>query len=262
MQKIRVMEKPQEVVLLETPVFWPPVESAKDREWFNRVNQENAEEAFQCMVHAEHNGMQTQVDIRKDEVRSWLNKDRAEDAVFQGRVMDWDSGLFACKNIDDPQKPFTIKGDKFDWDTFSVELSGEKIPLFALERATMLRSRGVIPDFFAVAGPGEPNYLPTSHNLKEETKRTLHDVARVTKQAGGLALRLGLMAGEALGKAGSTVAPVAGRVGAKAVGAAGKGVLVTAGASAGAIAAFLKDPVLLACFGLKPCFIVEIGRWD
>ena len=246
MNKVKVMEKPTEIVLFNPQVFMPPVESARDREWHNRENREQALESYRCMVHSEENNLPSQYELHKEDVRAHLDKDRAEEAIFKAKVQDIYSKLFAVHEFRDQPEPFSVKSKKFDWQVLPIEMTRERVPLFALERATMLKRNGVVPDFYALAVPGKANFNPTSYVVKQETKKTLKDVGRLSVQTAKLTLRAGKKAGKAALVAGSAVGTT----------------VASVMPSREAWDAFFKDPVLLACFGLRPCFLVEIGRWD
>lgn len=246
MSKVKLMEKQKDIVILDQRIFMPPVESAKTREWHNHENKVRAITSLECAVHAEINNMPSQVALHKADAMNLLNRDRAEEADFVAQSNGIDSKLFAVHDFEDKLVPFTVKSRKFDWEVLPMAMTDERVPHFALERATFLKSKGIRPDFWAMAVPGTPNYLPTGHNAREETKKVLRQVGRMGLRVAEFAFLAGKVAGKAAVVAGSAVGTA----------------IIAVMPSQEAWDAFLNDPVLLACFGLTPCYLIEIGRWD
>lgn len=196
-------------------------------EWFNNKNKEGALKACEASAHAAFNGIQKQAELYEKDALAFYNKDRAEKTVVISRQLGFKTKLFAVHESDGFEE-FEVKSTKWDWKVMPIEISEERTPTMVLERLTLLSSYGVSFDNFAIAVPYKANYKPTTHVLKTETINTVNSITKPfteTAKKSSKGLR--------------KIAPLAAAV----------------------WAAFLRDPVLLGCYGIKPMFLIEIGRW-
>ena len=207
----------------------------KGYSWFNQENKDEAFSSLSAMVHARHNNIPSQARLHYKDAVAHYNKDRAEHSLARTRVMDYPTKLFAVHEFDDDPVPFTVKSTKFDWEVLPIDLTRERTPLAVLERVTQLKRAGIEFDHYAMAVPGEANHVPAQYVAREQVQRTLQDIARLGRRI--------IRSARAVGAAAASAA---------------RPVVV----SAEAMNRFLKDPVLLGCYGFSPCYLIEIGRWD
>ena len=195
-------------------------------EWFNNKNCAGALHALEAAAHASVNGINSQVELYKKEAVAMYNKDRSEKTVAIGERLGMKPKpkLFAVHELRE-NKPFEIKSPKWDWKIYPVDSSNQKVPLIFLQKTTFLSGHGIDFDSIAIAVPSKANYLPFGHVLKDKTKNTLAALVNFGAELGNLSYKIVKSAGP-IGRA------------------------------------FLKDPVLLGCFGRNPMFMVEIGRWE
>lgn len=125
-------------------------------------------------------------------------------------------------NCSDTSVPIQIKGHGYTWNVQSIDQAEETIPSHFLERLTLLRARGIEPDQIYVGVPFSPNKPSLTQVLVQEAKAGIAATSEALKKAGQFAAK----------QADETIEVFK-----------------------------MPDPVLLVGFGLKPCIMVEIGRW-
>lgn len=208
-------------------------------EWFSEGNRQKAQQALESYAYARFNNVPNLPVQYKAQAISALNKDKAEKAVYAGNRLNMAAKLFAVHE-GSMLEPFAIKSGKFDWKVIPIQISKEPVPDFVMRNLMAFRQAGIVFDTFAVAVPGNPNYVPAKYALQHETKRTLSQIGMAAKKVA-----------KSAAAATSTVA-----VGASAV------VVGAIAVPAAAVSAFLSDPVFLGSYGENPSYLVEIGRWE
>lgn len=225
-QKISVLESPERKEKLRQ-ILQP----LSVYQWFDSRNMNSALQSFEASAHAAVNGIDSQMSLHAKDTLFYYNKDRAEKSVNLGKKLSLDVKLFAVCEPKNNSDSFKIKSDKWDWEILPLNISDERVPARFLKRVTHLSQNNIFFDSWAVAVPSSPNCMPVAHAIKGEALNVLKDIAKISAGAKNAAYK-----------------------GVKAVAPAVR-------LSRKAIDAFLKDPVLLGCYGNDPVFLVEVGRW-
>ena len=148
---------------------------------------------------------------------------------------------------EEPVSPKIVKSSQFDWAVKSINTSDEAVPVFALRNLSAFRQAGVVFDSLAVASPYQANYLAPGFVLGQESQTALIQTYSLSKSLLRAVSKATIKTAAATASAATTALTK---------------IADAAEAKARAPKEFIKDPVLLGCFGDSPCFLIEIARWE
>lgn len=220
--------------------------SVSNHNWFNPELKEKAIDAVEAFCLAVHNNIPRVMEDYWKQAVSIRNLDKSEYAIATARRQGIDAKLFSILE-EEPVSPKIVKSSQFDWAVKSIDTSNEAVPVFALRNLSALRQAGVVFDSLAVASPYHANYLAPGFVLGQESQTALIQAYELGKSLLREVYKVPQKTAAATASAATTALTK---------------IADAAEAKARPPKKFVKDPVLLGCFGDSPCFLIEIARWE
>lgn len=189
-------------------------------EWVDKEIKADAQESLMGVLNSIENKLAKQTELHTRNLISAYNYNNSLRTTEILKAYNVPAKLFSV--IEKPANVIDVKGQGFTWKVFSIEESEEIVPSMFLERLTMLKYNGIIPDTLFIAVPFAKQKLTLGNAVKNDIGKTL-DIIQDVLAAGVLSLTAIHDAVPALTQ--------------------------------------MEDPLLICGFGKSPVFLVEIGKW-
>ena len=175
------------------------------------------------------------------EPRLWprLDKERSEKAISIARSLGIPAEAFAIHDFDDEPVPFLVATDKFSGQVFPMDLVNGKAPRSIQEQFDLLGRNGVEFDHYAIAVWAESDRHLSLHDVMDIAQ----GIKGIREQFGSLTARRRILG---LGRQAIKMVRE----------------IVSENSSFPIMRQHGKPPILLGCYGWRPCFFVSLGGWE
>lgn len=173
----------------------------------------------------------------------YYNRGRAFKAISAANDLGIPAELFAIEYLKDNSQPIQIVSDRFTGRIIPVVVGEENTPLVFDAQINQLKKNGIVFDWYAFAAADKHGDVQLVQGLKESLRRFSQSLGEVNRRAVKFFHDLKELKSK--------------------IGSFGYG-----SASAPAFPSHkygekdLNFPILLGCYGKRPCFFVKISDWD
>ena len=239
-------EKTRNNHLIRQDRVMPPEGSVKSPEAFAPESKDQFLAAIKAWGEIGAIYLTTQGDMAPVDHEIYFNRGRAFKAMSKAHDRGIPAQIFTIHDFWDKPEAFSVEQENTNWRVYPVEMTEGEAPGFIQEPVSLFKSIGVEFDHYAVAVSGKPRVFSSIHTGKEDTDRILKPVRNSSHQSGNHAHPLSTKA--------ARIAWAMGRsIGSTLVGALTR---LTSNKPSSA------TTLLLGCYGLRSCFLVEIARWE